>query len=229
MKIPIIMYHDFYFNNGNCTQKTKHTLPLQTFEKHLKYLKKKGYETVLLKNLNSEEGKHKKICLTFDDGCESNYYAFKLLEKYGFNGSFFVPTENIGKKGYLNKKQIKEMGGRMEIGSHSHTHPNLAKLDKKSLEEEIKKPKQILKKIIDKEIISFSIPGGSYNKKVLNEIKKTYNNVRSSDYGYYGRKQELFPAIPVINYPLIRSSEVVFSKISVPVLKVIKKIRRIFR
>ena len=60
------------------------------------------------------------IALTFDDSRQSQYKAHKILKKNNVPGTLSVITGKIGKKGYLNKSQLKEMQkGGWDFATHS--------------------------------------------------------------------------------------------------------------
>jgi len=84
-EVPIIMYH---LVTKNERYVGKYGITPAELESDLKYLKKNGYETVLMSDLINfvKHGKNlpkKPIVLTFDDGNSSDYrYLLPLLEKY---------------------------------------------------------------------------------------------------------------------------------------------------
>ena len=55
----------------------------------------------------------------------------------------------------------------VNIGGHTHTHPSLNKLDYKNQFVEIKKNKDFLEKILNKNISDFAYPSGLYNKETV--------------------------------------------------------------
>ena len=83
------------------------------------------------KNLNEEiskPNKIKKILLTIDDGFQSFYdNAWPVLKKKNIPFILFISTAYVGKNGYMNWEQIKEIekSGLGIIGNHSHTHEYL--------------------------------------------------------------------------------------------------------
>lgn len=101
---------------------------LTTFERQLKYYKYK-YQNIDYKTFNEYKNNviqlnKQGIMITFDDGLLDNYInALPLLEKYGFTGYFFVSTGNIGKVGYMNYPQLKDLIKRGHtVGCHTYTH-----------------------------------------------------------------------------------------------------------
>lgn len=142
IKVPIVMYHQLTKSESRAG---KYVLTLEQFEKDLKFLKNKGYETVTVNQLlDFTKGKgslpEKAVMLTFDDGCETlYYYALPLLEQYGFTAVGFavgaladsyteLDDHNLNYS-CLNWNEIKEMcdGGIVDIQSHSYDlHKNTA-------------------------------------------------------------------------------------------------------
>ena len=63
--------------------------------------------------------------ITVDDGGVSYYTVVAdRLERLGWRGHCFVTTDMIGQRGFLTRRQIRELDGRGHIiGSHSASHP----------------------------------------------------------------------------------------------------------
>ncbi|MCD6367943.1 MAG: ATP-grasp domain-containing protein [Candidatus Aenigmarchaeota archaeon] len=223
-RIPILMYHNFYETKSNGDHRS---ISLKRFEQHLKYLKKKSYETLTVseKKFNSE----KPIYLTFDDGYASQYNAFKLLKKYGFKGSFFVISENIGRDGYLNKDQLKEMSkGGMEIGSHTKTHTNLTNISHNERISELTESKKDIERSIGKEVHSISIPGGNYNTSVIKDcLLSGYEKIRTSDPDFILDTDEIvLPAVTITNYPFLGGLDFLLSRLGLELFQILKIIRK---
>ena len=106
------------------------------------------------------------LVITFDDGGISNLYAAQKLEEIGIRAKFFIVTDFIGKTGYLSKDQIVDLHKRgHEIGSHSHTHPNVFRsLSEEQMSREWRESKKILEGILGVPIISCSVPGGDVSQ-----------------------------------------------------------------
>ena len=128
----------------------------------------------------------KRVVITFDDGYESVYkFTFPILQKYGFVASVFVITGYVGKFNdwdvtwgkrfrHLSWEQIQELAKYgFTFGSHTVNHPDLTKLDSKSLEYELSYSKRTLEDKIGKRVVFLSYPFGKYNTKVQEMAKKT--------------------------------------------------------
>lgn len=157
------------------------------FEKHLKLLKRKGFESLTFEELSKGRtidrlapGK-RYVMITVDDGFSDNYHLMlPLLKKYGFKAVVYVVTgesfnrwdveadENPDKPFKLmTKDEIKAMAdsGFIEIGGHTLTHPKLSQLSVEEQRHEILENKIQLESIIGKPLTSFAYPYGDHNQK----------------------------------------------------------------
>ena len=149
---------------------SRYLISWDVFNEAIEIAKKKQIKFERLKNLEESEFKKKYVRLTIDDGGGSSLEIAKLLKQKNIKAFFFIATNYIGKKGYLNKKEIVEiykMGH--VIGSHSHTHPNpFCELQNETINQEVLLSKNILENIIDNKVDTFSVPGGEIRRNTLN-------------------------------------------------------------
>ena len=149
---------------------------LEDLEKIILYFHERNYEFVtvneLTQNLKSDL---KHVALTFDDGFSSWVDTLDLFKTHNVRATYFINTiqftdldldkflSDIRCKDselLINKKEINEIISHgHEIGSHTHTHRTLSKLDLLQLIEEIDTNLEILNKI-GAEINNFAIPYG---------------------------------------------------------------------
>lgn len=106
--VPVIMYHSIGIPNKSW--RFNHlTCPYTLFENQLKWLKKRGFKTISLKELYNHMSKNSKlpknpIVLTFDDGYLDNWvFAYPLLKKYGQKGTIYVNPEFVNPKPIIRK------------------------------------------------------------------------------------------------------------------------------
>jgi peptidoglycan-N-acetylglucosamine deacetylase len=121
------------------------------------------YNSGFLEKYVSEEKK-----LPGDYIMESVTPVLDLLKKHGHRATFFVLGQVAEKYPDLIKK-IHDNGH--EIGSHGYYHIPLSRLGEKELEKEITMSKNILEKIINKQIMGFRAPNFSLNKKTFWALK----------------------------------------------------------
>lgn len=114
------------------------------------------------------------FALTFDDGFKAHYqHAFPVLQKYNLQGTFFVNSGNLVKRGETQKerygfwedfKEMSEAGH--EIASHSLSHQNLTSVDYDVLENELKKDKENIETFIGKPCLTHAYPYCLHNETV---------------------------------------------------------------
>ena len=175
-----LMFHDVVFEGkfdssgfpGNNAATYK--LTEEQFSKYLNLLKNKDIQSPIIIENSSALQKGGWV-LSFDDGGVSAFdNVLTLLNKFNWKAHFFITTDYIGKKGFLNRKQIvilREQGH--IIGSHSCSHPNMTKLDQHTLGTEWKKSLQILSEIINEPVNTAAVPGGHYNENVAKVAEKS--------------------------------------------------------
>lgn len=135
MNVPILMYH--HITEDKSLHGTT-TISPEKFEQDMVAIKKAGYKTVSLKDLDNyvNEGTslpENPVVITFDDGYSSNYeYAYPILKKYKMKASIFMigwstgrTTHRIeGAKFYphFDYAQAKEMheSGLIELQNHTY-------------------------------------------------------------------------------------------------------------
>ena len=111
--------------------------------------------------------KEKKVILiTVDDGFTSFYEnAWPFFKKRKIPFILFISTEAIGKYGYMNWDQIKEIENEKFafIGNHSHSHEYLVGYNFNKFKKDIDTSIDIFKKNIGYNPIFFSYPFGEYS------------------------------------------------------------------
>jgi peptidoglycan/xylan/chitin deacetylase (PgdA/CDA1 family) len=165
--------HDIQFHNQSLLSEDPYSINSIKFENFVNYLLRYKVTFTTFSLLNKNFNNKKNVILTFDDGIENHFLVSRVLDKLGIKGVFFINPFYLNKDGFIKKEQILEMvNNGHEIGSHSFTHVNLKKLDKKSLYDELKKSKNLIENIIQQDVISFAPPYGFYNEIVISISKK---------------------------------------------------------
>jgi peptidoglycan/xylan/chitin deacetylase (PgdA/CDA1 family) len=109
------------------------------------------------------------VLLTFDDGGVSAYEPVAgMLEQFGWRGYFFITTDWIGRPGFLNAEQIRQLDRRGHVmGSHSCSHPTrMAREPRERLLAEWKGSTDRLAAIVEHPVTVASVPGGFYSRRV---------------------------------------------------------------
>lgn len=117
------------------------------------------------------------ILITFDDGHLDNYTtAFPIMRRLGLRGALYIVANRLGAEGFLSSAQIEEMLAEgWDVGSHSMTHPDLIKISRTALRQELLGSRQQLEQALGVEVRSFAYPFGLFNAQVAAQL---------SSYGY---------------------------------------------
>jgi len=166
------MYHELELPGRKLCQSepgyVRYILPLETFRSQMEWIKKSGW-----RGLNVGEALRypsvRSVCITFDDGCETDLIAAApVLREFGFNATFYLTTGFLGTPGYLSAAQVRELDTQgFQVGCHSMTHPYLSDLTESELKREISDAKMQIEQIVGHPIEHFSCPGGRYDHRTL--------------------------------------------------------------
>ena len=144
----------------------------------------------------------KKILITIDDAYSSFYeYAWPYLKENKIPFILFVSTEPIGKYGYMNWDQIKEVEKQefAFIGNHSHSHEYLINYEFKDFKKDIGLSIEIFKNKLGYNPIFFSYPFGEYSLEQKNFIKKNFKYAFGQHSGVIDTTKDKFelPRFPI--------------------------------
>lgn len=200
------MYHSISEHVGN-EKHNKWRVKPNDFEKQMHWFYKNNWKSFTISELvKLNEIPEKSFVITFDDGYEDNYLnAFPILKKYDFKATIYlVPNQKTNHweekntsvlSNLLNEKQILEMqnSGLIEFGSHTLSHVNLSTINDEQLLNELKKSKEEVEKIINKECEAFAYPYGKFDDKIVNAVKKTgYKNATVVKRGLFEQNDNVF-------------------------------------
>ena len=130
--------------------------------------------------LRSGRVEGRELAITFDDGFRSGLSnAAPLLAEHGFSACFFLITELVSAPPELVERICRERlhlprrleplswddAGRLlelghEVGSHTHTHANLAALSGEELERELRDSRAELERRLGRAPVHFAVPYG---------------------------------------------------------------------
>ena len=169
-----LIYHRF-----NESKYPSTNIQMDIFKKHINIIKSSGYKFLdpkLFPEIFFKEKSEKKFLLSIDDGYYSFYkHAWPYLYKNKIPFIIFISTEAIGKEGYMDWEEIKEIEKYdfVTIGNHSHSHNYLVNFSFDEFKKDIKKSIDIFETNLGYNPIFFSYPFGEWNsnqKKFISEF-----------------------------------------------------------
>ncbi|MFD5472257.1 polysaccharide deacetylase family protein [Streptomyces sp. NPDC127105] len=184
--VPVLMYHAVSAEPHESTRELSVTP--EAFGEQMAVLKDRGFQPVTTARLAGHwRGTGlpplpaNPVLITFDDGYEGVHrYALPTLDHYGFPATLFVSTGWIrgahdtggGLDTMLDWDQVRELSaGGVEIGGHSHTHPQLDQLDDDTLWSELIRCKEIVAAELGSVPASFAYPYGYSSHRVRTLVR----------------------------------------------------------
>jgi peptidoglycan/xylan/chitin deacetylase (PgdA/CDA1 family) len=179
--IPILMYH--YVRTVTDPKDTigiNLSVTPEKFAAQMQYLAENGYTTLTMREVHAILAgamplPPKPIALTFDDGYRDFYTAaWPVLRKHNFKATAYIVTSAIGLEPYMTWAMLQELDatGRIELGAHTRSHPDLRALGKEKRWDEIVGSKAILEEGLGHPIASFCYPAGYYTAEVIADVRR---------------------------------------------------------
>lgn len=185
------------------------TLSPREFERQIRWLARRGYTGIRPADWfawykSGSSLPPKPILITFDDAyADIAEHALPILRQFGFGAAVFVATGRIGQTsdwdeglGYpalplMSAAQIRYWAGEgIEFGAHSRMHPNLTKLSREALGEEVAASCDDLAVLLDHPVIAFAYPFGAYNNTVHGAVQSSFGLAFTADSGFNSRQTD---------------------------------------
>jgi len=180
-EVPMLMYHSI--GTSAARRFRRFAVHPAEFADQMAYLDDQGYQTVTAADLAERQASvtslpERPLVLTFDDAYEDFYTAaLPVLREHGFRSTLFVPTAYVGMTAAFNASTgevdrrimpwsaVRDvMAEGVEVGSHSHTHPQLDLVPGDILIEEISRSRKLLEDQLGVPIEGFAYPFGYWNR-----------------------------------------------------------------
>jgi peptidoglycan/xylan/chitin deacetylase (PgdA/CDA1 family) len=197
--VPVLMYHKIATPPPRARLKGLYVRP-ERFSLQLAELHQAGFVSCRPGDVRngSTKGSERRVALTFDDGFRNVWeHALQPLAAHGFTAIQFLVANFIGR---LNQWEIREgevrehlmdiaqvrdwLKAGHRIGSHSLSHPYLARLSMRDAREEIFTSKKKLEDTFGIAVEDFCYPYGNWNETVRDlVIEAGYHTACAADYG----------------------------------------------
>ena len=154
----IVFYHDVHKANKHY----EHSTPLELFERHCETASRLGYRHVAGVP-NDDMTYH--IC--FDDGFHGIYELGDRLKELGIRPTVYVAVDLIGKRGFLNKREILDLQAEgYDFQSHTWSHEYLPMYDDAGLKHELEDSRKWLCDFLQKDVSQICFPRGLFSKRI---------------------------------------------------------------
>jgi peptidoglycan/xylan/chitin deacetylase (PgdA/CDA1 family) len=97
-----------------------------------------------------------------DDGHPADMRLAHYLARHGIAATFYLPINNVEGLPVLHGAQVRELAQGFEIGSHTHDHCFLSRLDDRQAQWQVERGKSALEQILGQGVAGFCYPGGKY-------------------------------------------------------------------
>src|SRR5688572_6167209 len=173
----VLCYHSVHPN------RPFHSTTPELFERHVEWLTEHCHLTSFADLvMDGHVEKHGKplTAITFDDGYDDNHeYVLPILLKWGVPATFFLTAgflerdsavlrrfhdllrcrpQDINPLNWIQARELRASG--MDIGSHTYSHPNLARLTAAQVEVELRRSKDLISDRLGCEIDLLAYPFG---------------------------------------------------------------------
>ena len=141
----------------------------ERFESHVRWLSARRDQVRSLKELVSLSPSANVLAITFDDGYKDNLtVALPILEKYALPVTIFIAAGFIGRPGYLDESDVRELASHplVTIGSHGYWHLHLSSLSRAEMHFELTESKKVLETLTGNSIDLVAYPYGDCNEDV---------------------------------------------------------------
>lgn len=195
------MFSTLLYHLVDRTISDKNAITEEAFTDQLSYLHTHNYHVLSLTQaidiLNGKElAPPRAVLLTFDDGYTNNLsVALPLLQSYGMVATLFVISAYIGQNNRWNPKapydvnhmtwdelRLWQKAG-CDVGSHTHTHLCMTRLNALEVHDEVTRCKQLLEEQLQTPMRAFSYPYGAYNTLTRHAVCEHYEMAFAVDNG----------------------------------------------
>lgn len=174
-RVLSLLFHDVYGSrpgesgfSGRAADRYK--LTVEEFEAQLASLARvRGDKPIRVTELRQRQGVLVPFAITVDDGGISYYTRVAdRFEARGWRGHCLVTTGAIGRRGFLDKRQIRDLHDRGHvIGSHSVSHPvRFSACSWDEMVREWRQSREVLADIVGQDVTIASVPGGYFSPSV---------------------------------------------------------------
>ena len=169
------------------------------FERHMQWLRERCRVVPLQNILHEQESSTPLVAVTFDDGYEDQHSrALEILTRLGIPATFFLTAGFLRREPAVMKRmamlrgapelevrpldwiQVREVASAgMQVGSHTYSHPNLARLPLPEARDELTRSREVIEGELGEEVDTIAYPFG---KRRVHATPQTLRIAEASGY-----------------------------------------------
>lgn len=182
--VPVLLHHSV--TRGASPEQRGWVTTPEHFADHMSHLTEHGYRTMTVPEYaarlvaGTETAEGPAVVVTFDDGfADFREHALPVLVRHGIAATMYVVTGCVGgTSSWL--AAVGEGGRRMlgwsdltaltaagiEVGAHTHSHPQLDIVDRVTAWDEIRRSKRVLEDRLGRPVTTFAYPFGFHDAHI---------------------------------------------------------------
>ena len=176
--VPILLYHSIADVPPSVAR--DFTVDAATFGLHLDLVAERELDALTVSDFvdavrrRDEPRLARAVVITFDDGFRDFATgALPALRERGLTATLYVTTGVLGAAPMLDWSQLAELrAAGVEIGGHTHTHPQLDTLTMRAARQEIAGCKALLEQSLGEPVRSFAYPHGYSSRRVRRLVQQ---------------------------------------------------------
>ncbi|MFF3335995.1 polysaccharide deacetylase family protein [Streptomyces sp. NPDC002888] len=183
-RVPILMYHSVAADPNDATRVL--SVAPEAFAEQMALIGDLGLTPLTTADLAARwrSGRPlpaRPVLITFDDGYQGVHrHALPVLAEHGFPATLYVSTGWLrgehdmggGLDTMLDWDQVRDLAGAgVEIGGHSHTHPQLDQLGDETLGAELTRCRDLVADELGALPVSFAYPYGYSSRRVRRAVR----------------------------------------------------------
>jgi peptidoglycan/xylan/chitin deacetylase (PgdA/CDA1 family) len=171
--VPVLLYHAVAPRPPPGLE--RFTVAPRQFADHLRVLRDAGRVGLTVSRFaaclrDGAELPDRPVVMTFDDGYADFLDAAEGLAAGGLPATLYMTTGQVGAVGMLTRRQLRSLGGWVEVGAHSRTHPRLDELPPWRLGDEVLGSKADLEDLLQRPTRSFAYPPADHDRQVRQAV-----------------------------------------------------------
>ncbi|HEX6851053.1 MAG TPA: polysaccharide deacetylase family protein [Candidatus Polarisedimenticolaceae bacterium] len=113
------------------------------------------------------------LAITFDDGWSNNLrVAYPALARRGWSSTVFVTSSFLGRAPFFRPEELRSLADLgVEVGNHTHAHPDLTRLSPQAIAAELAECDRILSDLAGRRPRTFCYPFGLYSPAVRRAVE----------------------------------------------------------